>query len=127
MATGPAVQVEGAKEVRRTLKALGAGTRDMSRIHRKVAAMVLGPAASATRRRSGALAGSYRVRASAAKASVYSNLVYAPVQEFGWPRHSITPSHALTGALESMAGTIADQYRREIDDLVGRLNAGAAT
>ena len=122
----PIVQVEGAREVRATLKALGKGTRDMTQVHRKVAAMVIGPAASRTRRRSGALAGSYRPKVSAAKAQVASTLVYAPVQEFGWPRHNITPSHALESTVEDLAPSIAEEYRRHVDDLVGRLNTQGA-
>jgi phage gpG-like protein len=124
VAKAAAVQVEGAREVRRTLKKLGAGTRNMTDIHRKVAAMVVGPAQARTRRgATGKLAGSYKVRASAAKASVASNLVYAPVQEFGWPRHGITPSHALVGALEENRAAIADAYSKYVADLVERLNA----
>lgn len=120
---GPAVKVEGGREVRATLRKLGAGARDMSKVNRKAAAMVLGPAQGATRRRSGALAGSYRIRASAAKASIASGLVYAPIQEFGWPRRGITPSNALVGALDAMAPSIEDAYKRELADLVDRLNA----
>jgi hypothetical protein len=94
----------------------------MSAVHRKVGAMVLGPAASRSRHLTGALAGSYRVRASAAKATVTSGLVYAPVQEFGWPRHGITPSLALTGALEELRPSIAQAYQDHVTDLVNRLN-----
>lgn len=127
MGDGVAVQVEGAREVRKSLRALGAGTRDMSRVHRKVAAMVIGPAQGVTRRRSGDLAASYRVKVSAAKAQVSSALVYAPVQEYGWPRRNITPSRALTGTVESMAGSIGAVYAQEVEDLVARLNAGGTT
>lgn len=126
MAAGPAVKVEGAREVRSTLRKLGKGTRDMSAVHRRVAALVLGPARERTRRQSGDLGGSYRVKVSAAKAAISSSLVYAPVQEFGWPRHGITPSLALTGTVESMRGTIGDAYQREVADLVDRLNRGTA-
>lgn len=120
----PAVQVEGAREVRATLRKLGKGTSDMSAVHRKVAALVVGPAQGRTRRKSGDLAGSYKIRASAAKAAITSSLVYAAVQEFGWPRRGITPSLALTGALEDQAGPITDAYQRHVADLVDRLNAG---
>jgi hypothetical protein len=116
------VQVEGAREVRSTLRKLGAGTRDMTGVHRKVAALVLPVAASRSRHLTGALAGSYRVKASAAKAQVGSALVYAPVQEFGWPRRAITPSHALEGAVEELRPTIAAAYQAHVTDLVDRLN-----
>lgn len=122
MAKGAMVQVEGAREVRATLRKLGQGTRDMTQVHRQVAAMVIGPAQGRTRRRSGALAGSYKVKASAAKAQVGSALVYAPVQEFGWPRRGITASNALVGAVEALRPTIVDAYTRHVDDLVTRLN-----
>ena len=121
-----AVQVQGAREVRATLRKLGQGTRDMTQVHRQVAAMVIGPAQSRTRHLTGALAASYKVKASAAKAQVGSSLVYAPVQEFGWPRHGITPSLALTGALEDNRGAIADAYNAYVADLVDRLNQGGA-
>lgn len=121
-----AVQVEGAREVRATLRKLGQGTRDMSGVHRKVAALVIGPAQARTRHQSGDLEGSYRVRASAAKAAISSNLVYAPVQEFGWPRRGITPSLALSGALESERGAVADAYQAYVTELVDRLNANGA-
>jgi hypothetical protein len=118
----PTVQVQGAREVRSTLRKLGAGTRDMTAVHRKVGAMVLGPAAGRSRRKSGDLAGSYKVRASAAKAAVASTLIYAGVQEWGWPRHGITPSLALSGTLEDMAPELARVYQRHVEDLVDRLN-----
>ena len=124
--SGPAVKVEGAREVRATLRKLGAGTRDMTAVHRKVAALVIGPAQAATRRRSGDLAGSYRVKATAAKAAISSSVVYAPVQEFGWPRHNITPSHALEGAVESQRGAIVEAYQANVQELVTRLNRTAA-
>lgn len=116
------VQVEGAREVRSTLRKLGKGTRDMTQVHRQVAAMVLGPAAGRTRRKSGDLAGSYKVKATAAKAAISSGLVYASVQEFGWPRRGITPSLALSGTVESMRGAIGEAYSRHVADLVERLN-----
>ena len=124
--SGPVVKVEGAREVRKSLRALGQGTRDMTEVHRKVAGMVIGPAAARSRHLTGALAGSYRVKASAAKAQVSSRLVYAPVQEFGWPRHGITPSHALESTVEDLAPTIRDAYGRHVADLVDRINANGA-
>lgn len=128
MSQGPAVKVEGAREVRATLRKLGAGTRDMSKVHRKVAALVIGPAQARTRHgTTGKLAGSYRVKASAAKAAVSSNVIYAPVQEFGWPRHNITPSHALESTVQDLAPTIAEAYQAYVKELVDRLNAQGAT
>lgn len=124
--SGPVVKVEGAREVRATLRKLGAGTRDMSQVHRKVAALVIGPAQGRTRHRSGKLAGSYRVKASAAKAAISSNVIYAPIQEFGWPRHNITASHALESTVEDMAPAIAEAYQAHVKDLVDRLNAQGA-
>lgn len=124
--SAPAVQVEGAREVRATLRKLGQGTKDMSQVHRKVAALVIGPAQGRTRHQSGKLAGSYRVKASAAKAAISSTVVYAPVQEFGWPRRNITPSLALTGALEAERTAIVDAYQAYVTELVDRLNANGS-
>lgn len=120
----PAVQVEGAREVRKALKDLGQGTRDMTAIHRAIASGIVPQAAGRTRRLSGDLAGSWRVRASASKAAIGSALIYAPVQEFGWPSRGITPSLALTGAVEDNRDAIASQYERAVSDLITRVSGG---
>lgn len=120
MAKPAQVQVEGAREVRKALTKVGAGTRDMTQVHRRVAARVVPAAQDRTRLLTGGLAGSYRVRASAAKAAIASNLVYAPVQEFGWPARGITPSLALTGAVEAARQDIADTYQRYVADVIAR-------
>lgn len=117
------VQVEGAREVRKALKAVGAGTRDMTAVHRAIAQGLVPAAAARSRHLSGDLAGSYRVRASAAKAAIGSPLIYAPVQEFGWPAHGITPSKALIGAVEDARSEIVDTYTRQVGDLIDRVTA----
>lgn len=125
MAKGPAVKVEGAREVRKALKAVDGGTRNMTNVHRAVAQSVVPAAVGRTRRgRTGALASSYKVRASAAKAAITSALVYAPIQEFGWPRRGIRESLALSGAVESERGAIVDQYTRAVADVVERAQEG---
>ena len=126
MASGPAVKVEGAREVRKALKAVDGGTRNMTTVHRAIAQSILPAAQGRTRRRSGALASSYKVRASAAKAAISSALVYAPIQEFGWPRRNIRESLALSGAVEDARSAIVDQYTRAVADVVERAQAGKA-
>lgn len=119
------IQVEGAREVRKALKAVGAGTRNMTAVHRAIAQGLVPAIVARTRKgRTGDLAGSYRVRASAAKAAIGSALVYAPVQEFGWPRHNITPSNALVGTVEDSRSSILADYTAAVADVIAKAEAG---
>jgi hypothetical protein len=122
------IQVRGATEVRKALRQVGAGTRNMTAVHRAIAQGLLPQVAMRARHgQTGKLAGSFRVRASAAKASIGSGLVYAPVQEYGWPRRHITPSLALTDTVQAAGSEILAQYTRAVADVIARAEADAGT
>jgi len=119
------IRVEGSREVRRALKGLGADVHDMTDLHRSIAQSVLPLVQSRVRHgKTGKLAGSFRVRASTAKAAIGSGLVYAPVQEFGWPRHGIAPSRAVVNAVVGAQASIAAQYQTGVGKLVAKAQAG---
>lgn len=83
------VKVEGARRLRATMKRAGADLGQMSEAHQKVGQIVISAAAPMTPRETGRLATSLRASRTRASAVVRSNLVYAGVQEFGWPAHGI--------------------------------------
>lgn len=83
------VKVVGARRLRSTMKRAGADMQQMSEAHQKVGAIVISASAPLTPRKSGRLATSLKASRTRASAVVRSNLIYAGVQEFGWPAHGI--------------------------------------
>lgn len=125
---GPAIKVEGVAQVNRALRKAGAGTREMSALHRTIAQSVAPEVAAEFTARAkaptGALAASMRPRATARKASVASALVYAPIIEYGWPARGIEASGAGAAVLERRAAGIVEQYSREVSAIVDRAMGG---
>lgn len=127
--TAPAVQVEGVREVNRALRKVGAGTKEMSGLHRTIARGVA-PEVSAefmaqTTAPTGRLAGSLRPRATARKASIVSTLVYAPIIEYGWPARGYTGTSAAAEVLERRKAGIVADYSREVSGIIDRAMEGA--
>lgn len=127
-AAAPAVSVEGVREVNRALRKVGAGTKEMSGLHRTIARAVA-PEVSAefmarTSAPTGKLAASMRPRATARKASVVSTLVYAPIIEYGWPARGIAATGSAAAVLERRAAGIVEQYSREVGGIIDRAMEG---
>lgn len=122
MARGPIVRVEGARELRSTMKRAGEQLTDLRDAHRKVGAVVT--AATAPPVKSGALAGSVRPGATQTMALVRAGgarVPYAGVQEWGWPAHSITGKGFLTGAAHGTEPVWVGIYEAEVDKILGRI------
>jgi hypothetical protein len=88
----PVMEVEGARQLRRTLARAGHDLDDMVAANAAVSALVATRAKSTAPHRSGRLAGS--IRGSKAKASSVvraggAAVVYAGVIHYGWPAHNI--------------------------------------
>jgi hypothetical protein len=99
MARGAVIEVEGARELRRTLARAGHDLDDLVAANSAVAALVSTRSKSSAPHRSGRLAGS--IRGSKAKASAVvraggAAVVYAGVIHYGWPAHNIEPDKFLT-------------------------------
>ena len=126
--TAPAVSVQGVREVNRALRKVGAGTKEMSALHRTIARGVA-PEVSAeftarTVAPTGRLAASMRPRATARKASVVSTLVYAPIIEYGWPARGIEPTGSAAAVLERRAAGIVELYSHEVSAIIDRAMEG---
>jgi hypothetical protein len=92
MSRGPAVQVQGARTLRRTLKAAGLDVTDLKAAHKAVADLVASRARPATPHRTGALAGSVRTSGTASAAIVRAgraSVPYAGPIHWGWPSRHI--------------------------------------
>jgi hypothetical protein len=106
--------VQGADTFARTLREFGDQITELTAAHTAAGELIVQATRARSRRRSGALAGSFTARVSADGVTVGSALIYAPPQEFGWRRRGITPSRALTGALEESGTRIGDIYHDEV-------------
>src|SRR5262245_10148527 len=90
----PVVRVEGARELRRTLKKAGDDLADLRDLHRQVAGVIVPVATAGAPHLTGRLAGSLRTGATKTQAIVRAGsaaVPYAGVQEWGWPRRRIRP------------------------------------
>ena len=73
------------------------------------------------RRKTGALAASFGVTVTDAGAEIGSPLHYAGVQEYGWARHGITPSFALTSSLDDAAPAVENVYTAAVDAALSKV------
>jgi hypothetical protein len=78
-------------------------------------------AAARARRKTGALAASFGPLVTGGGVTISSPLVYFGVQEFGWSAHGITPSLALTSALDESAPPVESIYFDAVDTAVGQV------
>lgn len=91
MTRGPAVQVEGDRELAAALHGIAAGLKDLSATNTKVANAVAPVARRLAPRLSGALQGSISGQGTREGAEVGTPIVY------GWPVHSGVPARNIAG------------------------------
>ena len=126
MAAGkPAVQVTGAKELRRALKTMDHRLDDLKDVHSDAGELVASRARQLVPYLSGALGESIRTDRRATGASVLagrSRIPYAGPIHFGWPGHNIEPQPFLYEALEDRREDVANLYALGIEVLVEKLD-----
>lgn len=110
------VKVEGAARLRRTLKAAGADMKDLSRLNKEAANIVV-PAAKALAPVGDPINGHIRstIRAGATqKAGIIragnSKMPYGGVQHFGWPSRNIKPQPWIALAAKQTEPQWVDNY-----------------
>jgi len=107
--------------VMRALGSVESKVRNLSEAHKAEAEMLLPDVQSATRRASGDLAGGWQTDGIATEAKFTNDIVYAGVQEWGWPDHNISPTHAILQAFESNASKTEALY----GDAIAKIGDGA--
>jgi hypothetical protein len=117
------VAIEGARELRASLKAVDRGLgRELARIHKKVAAPLAEAVASRAPVRSGRLAGSIRALGSQRAAQVAAGsaraVPYAGPINYGWPARNIPAAYFLEAGLEAEDQATLDRYQAEVDALI---------
>ena len=95
------LKVEGVDETVRAFNKVDSSIQDLSDAHQAEADMLLPEIERLTRKETGTLAGSWQTDAIATEAKFINELVYAPIQEFGWSAHNIEPTNAIARAFEA--------------------------
>lgn len=123
MANVVSVHVIGLRKFQAELKAINIAFPAKLRVANKKAAEIV--AVEARTRApvlSGRLRASIKASSGALSASVRAgsgeSTVYAPVQEFGWPGHSIAPQPYLYPAIAAKQVEVVDVYAEEVNDLI---------
>lgn len=123
----PAIQVEGATELRRTFRKVGADASDLTAVNRQVAALIAGPARFLAPSKSGRLAASIRPRATRRSAKVAAGgarVPYARVQEYGWPARGIVAHRFMEQALKLNRDAAVTLYRKRMAEVISKAGGG---
>lgn len=120
----PVVEVDGARELRRSMKRAGADLGDLKDANQRAGQTVANAAGGLAPRRSGALAGA--IRASRAVSSVTvkaggARVPYAGPIHWGWPLRNIAAQPFLSDAATGTEPQWLPQYEKEIADIVDRI------
>jgi hypothetical protein len=125
VANAPVLQVDGARQLRATLKAAGDDLEDLKAVHATVARYVALRAAAMAPRRSGRLAASVRGNQAKTAATVRAGgarVPYANPIHWGWPRRHIASNPFLVNAAHTTEPTWTKYYLREVERIVGKVH-----
>lgn len=120
----PLYRVDGAKQLKASMKAAGVKLSDLSAVNKRTADKVVQASKPSAPRRSGALAASTRpsgTRAAAVVRAGNAGVRYAPVIHFGWPGHNIAPQPWIFTAAQASEGEWQPYYEAEIDNILDQI------
>jgi hypothetical protein len=116
------ITIEGVPEVTHAFDKVASSVQDLSEAHKAEADMLLPDVLSATRKLSGDLAAGWQTDGIATQAVFSNDVIYAPIQEFGWSDHNIEPTAAIAQAFEGNqenTGALYGDAIRAIGDRAG--------
>lgn len=119
------VRVEGARQLRATMRAAGEDLKDLKDVNARTAAKVAAVATPRTPRLTGRLASTVRPSGTKTSAIVRAGraaVPYAAVIEFGWPGHNIEPQPYLTSAAADTEPEWLGYYNEEIGKIMDRVH-----
>lgn len=117
----PALEVEGARQLRASLKRAGVQLADLKAAHAEVARMVEARARPSTPARTGRLAGSLRSAGTNRAALVRAGratVPYAGVIHFGWEGHNITAQPWIFDAAQASQAAWERTYLQAIEHII---------
>lgn len=119
------VRVDGARRLRRDLRAVAGDLDDLKDAAAAAAAVVSSAAAAGAPRKTGALAASVRGNRAAGKATVSAGgarLPYAGPIHYGWPAHGIEGNPFVTDAAQRTESSWLPAYQADLDRATDRVN-----
>jgi hypothetical protein len=122
---GVTVEVQGAKELRRTMKAAGADMTDFGEANATAGRIVAAEAPVWIHAHTGSLGASVRAGTAKTSATVRAGgakVPYAGVVEWGWPAKHIAPHPFLTTAAKSTEATWVDAYLARLEAIVAKIH-----
>jgi hypothetical protein len=120
----PVVEVVGAKELRKTLKAAGDDLADLKNAHQAVGNMVVGVARGLAPTRTGALAGSIRASRLAGGVSLKAgsgSIPYAGAIHWGWPARNIKANPFIMNAALTTEEQWTALYEEELNKILDKI------
>jgi hypothetical protein len=118
------VQVEGAKQLRATMKRAGDDLADLTAVHGDIARLVASRGQANAPKRTGALAGSVRGSGTKTVATVRAGgarIPYAMVIHYGWPAHNISANPFLTSAAHDTEPIWTNKYVDAVNRILARV------
>lgn len=118
------MKVEGARELRKTLKAAGDDLHELRDTHKRVAQQVVPVARTYAPKRTGRLAGSIRPAGTKTAAIVRAGskaVPYAGVQEWGWGRRNIRAQPYLTRAAKQTEPAWTRTYEVSVQAILAKV------
>lgn len=118
------VRVDGARQLRASLKRAGVALDDLKEANAKVAAYVAQLANARAPRRTGRLAATLRGNRAAGRARVSAGtaaIPYAGPIHWGWEARNIDPQPWITEAAQDSQTVWLAQYSAELDNIVSQI------
>jgi len=124
LGSGAGIQVEGGRELRKSMRAAGDKMHDLKSLHLRLADDVSDTAKTLVPVRTGRLQRSIRGAGTKTFAAVRAGnnrargVPYAPVIHFGWALRGIKPQPFLYEALDDRRQEVIETYNAEVRSLV---------
>ena len=119
------ITITGVKEVKDTLNKLGKDLESNIELNKELSTTLSQKASAMAPRLTGALASSVQGNPSAEKAQILAGsntVVYAGVQEYGWPEKNIQAQPYLRPAVYNNLGYIIEKYNESIQERIKKYN-----
>lgn len=124
MAQRPLIEVEGARQLRKTLRAAGDDLADLKDANQQAANIAATAAKARAPRRSGTLAGDIRASGTKTAGIVRAGrkkIPYAGPIHWGWPARGITAQPYMTEGAQSTESIWVPLYQQLMDDALKKV------
>lgn len=119
------ITIKGVQDVKNTLDKLGKDLESNIELNKELSSTLSQKASAMAPRLTGALASSVQGNPSAEKAQILAGsntVVYAGVQEYGWPEKNIQAQPYLRPAVYNNLGYIIEKYNESIQERIKKYN-----